>query len=261
MKLLINLILALIFLSSLSGCASFGKKLKAFLSKDQAQDVEGQQVAPRPNLGTKYSDVQTFVQAPRRKYQRMTKEDFEKGSQLACEAGSLWIMEGQGSYLFSQNIIRMVGDPIAVKIEGDPKDQLESKMQVIDKLLKKLEARRAAVARQLASQRKAQVAGEVATQPQADPEPTPAPEEGGAAADKDAEFKVKFVPARITERLVDGNYRIKGSQPFLIGKKEYLAIVTGIVRPEDFSEEGISAKKLIDPRFDIVSSRGKEPES
>ena len=62
-------------------------------------------------------------------------------------------------------------------------------------------------------------------------------------------------------RLVDGNYRVKGSQPFMIGTREFKVIVTGIVRAEDFNEEGTSASKLLDPSFDIVSSRkGKDGE-
>jgi flagellar L-ring protein precursor FlgH len=44
-------------------------------------------------------------------------------------------------------------------------------------------------------------------------------------------------------------------QPFMIGKREYKVIVTGVVRPEDFDDAGIEAGKLLDPQFDIVSSR------
>jgi flagellar L-ring protein precursor FlgH len=44
----------------------------------------------------------------------------------------------------------------------------------------------------------------------------------------------------------------------LIGPREYKIIVTGIVRAEDFNEEGISATKLLDSKFDIVSARRKE---
>jgi flagellar L-ring protein precursor FlgH len=41
----------------------------------------------------------------------------------------------------------------------------------------------------------------------------------------------------------------------MIGKREYKVIVTGIVRQEDFDDSGIDASKLLDPQFDIVSSR------
>ena len=41
----------------------------------------------------------------------------------------------------------------------------------------------------------------------------------------------------------------------MIGKREYKVIVTGLVRPEDFNDAGISAEKILDPQFDIVSSK------
>jgi flagellar L-ring protein precursor FlgH len=72
------------------------------------------------------------------------------------------------------------------------------------------------------------------------------------------ELTVKTVPTRIVERTIEGNYRVKGTQPFMIGTREFKIIVTGIVRAEDFNEEGISATKLLDPKFDIVSARKTE---
>ncbi|NJL26084.1 MAG: flagellar basal body L-ring protein FlgH [Calothrix sp. SM1_5_4] len=74
------------------------------------------------------------------------------------------------------------------------------------------------------------------------------------------DFNVKNVPTRIVERTLEGNYRVKGSQPFMIGNREYKVIVTGVVRAEDFNDEGIPASKLLDPKFDIVSARRKEGE-
>jgi len=46
-----------------------------------------------------------------------------------------------------------------------------------------------------------------------------------AGKDKPAEFNVKTVPTRIIERTVEGNYRVKGSQPFMIGSREFKVIV------------------------------------
>ena len=63
------------------------------------------------------------------------------------------------------------------------------------------------------------------------------------------------VPTRIVERLPDGNYSVKGAQPFMIGKREYKVIVTGMIRPEDFNDEGVSSNKLLDPQYDVVSIR------
>jgi flagellar L-ring protein precursor FlgH len=44
----------------------------------------------------------------------------------------------------------------------------------------------------------------------------------------------------------------------MIGNRDYRVIVTGIVRAEDFSEDGVSATKLLDPKFDVVSARQKD---
>src|SRR6185436_7393458 len=77
-------------------------------------------------------------------YKRTTKESLAEESALDAKSGSLWVMEGQGAYLFSQNIVRLVGDPLAVTLEGDPKDQLQSKVSVIKKLLAKIEERQKA---------------------------------------------------------------------------------------------------------------------
>ncbi len=59
--------------------------------------------------------------------------------------------------------------------------------------------------------------------------------------------------------MADGNYKIRGSQPFMIGKREYKVIVAGIIRPEDYNDQGVSSQKLLDPQFDVVSIRRGEP--
>lgn len=242
----------------LGGCASFNQKLKSFLGGKPAPQQTSANTSTNQML--KYSDNPDVLTGPRRQYKRMTREKMADESLVHSNAGSLWVMEGQGAYLFSQNIVRMIGDPIGVIIEGEPKEQLQAKVEVISSLLKKLEMRQQARQRALAAQENesakkgkdkseksaaADVAQEVKNQ--APDEPTP--------------FSVKSVPTRVVERTVDGNYRIKGGQPFMIGSREYKIIVTGVVRAEDFNDEGISAAKLLDPRFDIVSTRKKEPES
>jgi len=60
---------------------------------------------------TKYSDISNFAPASDRNYKRMTKERFEEDAELQANAGSLWVMEGQTSYLFAQNKKRREGDP------------------------------------------------------------------------------------------------------------------------------------------------------
>jgi flagellar L-ring protein precursor FlgH len=255
----ITIISLLLVALTQSGCASFNRKLKSWLNGSPQSEATKQ-----VSTMTKFSDSADVSPRVRRQYKRTTKETLRDQSALEAKSGSLWVMEGQGAYLFSQNVIRLVGDPIAVQLEGDPKDQLNSKVSVIKKLLNKIEERQKARLRGMAS------TGDEESDPK-----------GGKSKDKKdkadksqqakgqeppekskeemlAEFNVKNVPTRIVERTLDGNYRVKGSQPFMIGSREYKVIVTGVVRAEDFSEDGIASSKLLDPKFDIVSARRKE---
>lgn len=243
----------LVLALSLSGCANFGRKLKSFLNgaPEPGQEVQ----AEKP---TSFSENPNVYTGPRRQYRRITKSALEDEAQLEGPAGSLWVMEGQGAYLFSQNIIRMVGDPIGIRIDGEPREQLKTKVDVIRRLLEKLE-NRAIRMRTPASEKESPEKAE-ADEGTAKKQTTAAAASarGNPASANESEFNVHSVPTRITERLIDGNYRIKGSQPFMIGSREYKVIVTGIVRAADFNEEGISATQLLDPKFDIVSVRRKE---
>lgn len=234
-----------------SGCASFNRGVKSLVSDD------------KPKL-TKYSDQENVRYQSDRKYRRMTKNKFEDEAEVNAQAGSLWVMEGQGAYLFAQNQTRMMGDLLNVKMEGNPRSQLSSKVKVISKLLERLEN----PGRNLASTQGKQGAADAAKD-------APKPEgaeagaadaaKGAAAGDKAAAEKpldpkdpisaIQVVPTRIVEQLKDGSYRVKGTQPFMIGKREYKVIVTGVVRPEDFDDSGIDSSKLLDSQFDIVSSR------
>lgn len=243
------------------GCASLGEKWKSLISSQPTpEQVEATKQANTPT----YSDQTNLMPSNYRKYKRMTKKDFQDESKLDSKSGSLWVMEGQGAYLFAQNVVRLVGDPIAIRIEGDPRDQLSQKSQVIGDLIKQLEERRRrAQQRQLADNsnkgeeaKKDEVAPAAADPAAAALANPQAAGRGPASTDKD--FSVKTVPTRIVERLVDGNYRVRGTQPFMIGNREYRVIVSGIVRAEDFNEEGISAGQLLDPNFDIVSSKNTE---
>lgn len=239
---------------SQSGCASFGRKLKAFLN---GSDMSKQSAAAQPASSnmTKFSSTGDVVPKVRRQYRRTTKESLAEESALDAKSGSLWVMEGQGAYLFSQNIVRLVGDPIGVMIEGEPKEQLQGKVDVIRDLLAKFEERQKARLRGPASQDSADKAK--VTEGDKKEEKT-AQNDKPAAKSEPSDINVKTVPTRIVERTLDGNYRVKGSQPFMIGSREYKVIVTGVVRAEDFNEDGISSTKLLDPKFDIVSARRKE---
>ena len=242
------------FMLNLTGCASINQKLKSFLngkgSGNSAQRKEGG--PPR------FSEVDNLQVNSQRNYRRMTKEKFEQEAEIGPAQGSLWVMEGQGSYLFAQNQIRQIGDILNVNLEGGPKEQLKTKVKVITKLLERLDAPQV---RGLASKGAATAAPAAADKKGAKPAAAPAqpaPTEQNANNDeekekKDSNFPVQAVPTRIVESLRDGSYRVKGSQPFMIGKREYRVIVTGIVRPEDYNDDGTNASKLLDAQFDIVS--------
>lgn len=258
----------IVYSLSQSGCASFNRKLKGWLGGTSAPAEAPKQAS---NL-TKFSESPDVSPRVRRQYKRTTKESIADQSALDSKAGSLWVMEGQGAYLFSQNIVRLVGDPLAVTIEGDPRDQLQSKVTVIRKLLAKIEEKQRLKMRDPSS-----VQGDEdkdkddkddkdkKDKKSEKDKKTAKNENGGGAngqqkAEEPADLNIKNVPTRIVERTLEGNYRVKGSQPFMIGNREYKVIVTGIVRAEDFNDEGIPAGKLLDPKFDIVSARRKEGE-
>lgn len=246
-------------LVALSGCASIGKQWKALISDQNAEQKQAQ----ASHAPTTFSKQNNLIPSNYRKYKRTTRKDLEEDAHLEGKSGSLWVMEGQGAYLFSQNVMRMIGDPLAIRIEGDPAEQLTSKTKVIGKLLSQIEERRKrAMGRAPTSDKKDEAKPEEANKPDAAKAAAPnAGAEGDTAANdsgKDKDFGVKLVPTRVVERMVDGNYRVRGSQPFLIGSREYKVIVSGIVRAEDFNEEGISAQQLLDSNFDIVSSKSTE---
>lgn len=263
-----SLIMLALMLSALTGCSSIRKQARSLVGADT--ETRPQPTAPR------YSDNQNMRYTADRKYRRMTKSRMEEEADLNPQAGSLWVMEGQGSYLFAQNQVRQLGDLLPVAVEGNPRQQLQSKVRVISKLLERLEA----PSRGLASARgggtpasgsNPQTVPQGAAKegaPAADPnapasaDPNAAAAAPGAVAQKegmpskdDLIASIQTVPTRVVEQLKDGSYRVKGIQPFMIGKREYKVIVTGIVRPEDFDERGIDSSKLLDSQFDIVSSR------
>jgi flagellar L-ring protein precursor FlgH len=243
----------LFVVSNSIGCSSLAKKWKNLTSEESSEEKKSN----KP-IGISFNQQNNLSSNVHRKYKRTTKKDIESGAQLDSKAGSLWVMEGQGAYLFSQNIVRMIGDPIAVQIDGDPLAQLTSKADVIQTLLKQIEERRKRLAgRNLAGEKGKDKAESVTPTPTAPPAAATAPTApGGAPAE--STFAVKQVPTRVVERLVDGNYRVRGMQAFMIGSREYKVIVSGIVRSEDFNDNGISAAQLLDSNFDIVSTRGAE---
>jgi flagellar L-ring protein precursor FlgH len=259
---MIKFLFILITAIFMSGCANFGYKLKSFLRGEEAPAQANKPQAE--NFEKKFSEIPSYLKGPQRQYKRVTKSTLESEAQLEDSSGSLWVMEGQGAYLFAQNIMRMIGDPIGIKIDGEPKEQLESKVKIITDLINRLASKRIEAARKIAAAQ-TNDKNKKDTPENKNNEKTK-PNDANASGNKEIEnkdeleanFPVKTVPTRIVERLVDGNYRIKGSQPFMIGKREYNVIVTGIVRAEDFAEDGISSTQLLDPKFDIVSKKRRE---
>lgn len=261
MKITIHLLFISLLLIS-TGCASVAKSWKALISGGEAKEQTAARAKPS---GVSFSQQNNLVPSSYRQYKRTTRKDVEDTSHLESKAGSLWVMEGQGAFLFSQNVVRMIGDPLAIRIEGGPSEQLASKTKVISQLLAQIEERRRrALGREPADDKTEGNEKSASEKPKAAQQGAAATAAGGstgatAAVDESKyEFNVKTVPTRVVERLVDGNYRVRGIQPFMIGQREYKVIVSGIVRAEDFNEEGIAAPQLLDSSFDIVSSKSME---
>ncbi len=231
-----------------TGCSTLQGWMGFNDDKDKKAKVAD--VQPDKPALTKFSDTPTVLNPSDRQYRKMTRSRMEEESDLGSNAGSMWVGEGQGAYLFSQNKSRKDGDLLNVKVEGTAQKQIETKVSVIKKLLKQLEEE------ELKAQQPVPV-------PMADNNPNPQkPEAARAPAseakktdEKEEALDIGAVPTRIVERLADGNYRIKGAQPFMIGKREYKVIITGLIRPEDFNDEGVSSSKLLDPQYDVVSIR------
>lgn len=251
MKTSARLLLIFTICSFQLGCANFGKSLKSFVGGGGAQSEPMQ----KKSRQLKFSEAQSVPYDNKYKnYQRMTKERFEEQAGVhKSREGSLWVMEGQGSYLFSSNTLRLVGDIVNVKLEGSPKAQLQTKVGVIKDLVARLEKPKrkpAAATKDATAQQEAKTPTPDDTQP---PAAQANANEPVKEKEEEAVMGVDVVPARIVDRTVEGNYRIKGTQTFMIGKREYRVIVTGLVRPSDMNGDEISAPNILEPKFDVVS--------
>lgn len=232
---------SLVILNFATGCASMDALLNGEPEKPGLDKIKS---APR------YSDNQNMGVPTDRNYKRMTRNRMEEESDLGANAGSTWVMEGQGAYLFAQNKMRKEGDLLNVKMDGPAMKQVETKVSVIKKLLKQLEEQEQ---QQLQNSLAANATGDRA--PASTEAKKPEAPKADEKEDKAGLDEIKNIPTRLVEKMADGNYRVKGQQPFMIGKREYKVIVTGLIRPEDFNDEGISSDKLLDPQYDVVSIR------
>lgn len=201
----------------------------------------------------KFSDQQNVLNTSNRQYRKMTRQKLEEESELHAQAGSMWVMEGQGAYLFAQNKTRKEGDLLNVKLDGSALKQVDTKVSVIRKLLKQLED-------ELAKDKdRSEDLEAVEMQRAADAKkPENQRKPAGEKSEEDGPAFNEPIPTRITERLPDGTYRVSGQAPFMIGQREYKVIVTGMIRPEDYNDEGVSSNKLLDAQYDVISLRKKE---
>jgi flagellar L-ring protein precursor FlgH len=262
MKLKRDLFFLLLFLF-LASCAELFKRSEP--TKAAANPILQKELvkfSENPNVGT-FND---------KKYRRSTRKSLEDENEVHSRAGSLWNTEGQGAFLFTQNKARREGDLLSVKLEGAGKSQVETKIKIIKKLLARLEmpvvpplgneSKPNEEQRGLASVSNSN--GDASANKNKDEKKNSSPVTAApktqtpvesTTSEEEIPIQVDSVPTRVVERLVDGNYRVRGIQPFMIGKREYKVIVTGFVRPEDFSDEGVSSNKLLDPQWDVVSLR------
>lgn len=254
-----NFLILLLSTTFLSSCISWFK----------SSEPEKAPVVVEENI-LKYSEQPQIGYAVDRQYKKMTKSKMEEESDLGSSAGSMWMMDGQTSYLFAQNKTRKEGDIMNIKMEGAVLKQVDMKVSVIKKLLKQLEDQEKEAELQKKLAMEAELAKKEGREPAAVTEKAgvqlpppitganPTNPQAAAKEEKNDLSEVGQVQVKIAERLPDGNYKIKGTQPFMIGKREFKVILAGIIRPEDYNDEGVSSNKILDPQMDVVSLRRKD---
>lgn len=222
---------------------------------------EKAQIQEEVSDAVKFSENNEYMNMANRNYKRMTRSRMEEEAELHAQAGSMWVMEGQGAYLFAQNKSRREGDLLNVKVEGPAQKQVEMKVNVIKSLLKQLEEQENPPAKDPKPGDGQTVESQKLAEGKDDGkgrQPASADGKAPSVNETSTADAVTNVPTRIVEKLADGNYRVKGQQPFMIGQREYKVIVTGVIRPEDFNDEGVSSNRLLDPQFDVVNIRRTE---
>tara|TARA_B100001248_G_C27399520_1_gene468913 strand:- start:10175 stop:10930 length:756 start_codon:yes stop_codon:yes gene_type:complete len=244
--------LYLILFFSFVSCAALGEKIKQLAGTSKKEPVAKEQVVPKNNFSQNKNFQASHV--PTRKYGRMNRDRFVEEAQVGEDSGSLWVDEGQSSYLFSQNQKRLEGDVLNVLIEKQAREQLDSKIATIANLIKE---RKAAIKRkQMEKQNKQQAkAGDQAKEEQAS---SPAPSVAKAqeeAPENLPKLNADKIPSRVTSSYPDGSYRLKGTKTMLIENREFQVMVTGLVRGNDIKDDSVASSKLLDAKFDIVSQR------
>jgi len=281
-NLLLSISTILILLNFSIGCTTLKKWMG---DDDETTPVAQIPVAPVVDETIRFSENPNIGTFNDRRYKRATRKTIEEDSDVGSRAGSLWNTEGPSSYLFTQNKLHREGDLLNIKLEGNAKTQMETKIQVVKKLLARLEivptvsptsspnggplaeggAGDARAPASVSNTDSGQSSGKSEVSGTATGKSNPAAgsinplpnanSETANSSELNAPIQVDSIPTRVTERMADGNYRVKGQQSFMIGKKEFRVIIIGLVRPEDFTDEGMGSNKLLDPQLDIVSLR------
>lgn len=245
----------------------FGFSVGSTIGCSTMKSMVGMKAEPPPKAVAKdlngdnlvrFSENANVPHTEQRQYRKMTRQRMEEESDLGSQAGSMWVMDGQGSYLFAQNKSRKEGDLLKVTIDSSAQQQIDTKVAVIKKLLKQLEDQELQKQQQLMQENSGSNLSDGGKPAEAGRAPASSVASSGDKKEKEEPIKIDAVPTKVVERMSDGNYRLKGAQPFMIGKREYKVIVTGIIRPEDYNDEGVSSAKLLDPQYDVVSLRRKE---
>lgn len=229
-------------------CSSLTQMVKKLAGSNKTETSTAAKTTPQ-NM---YSSNKNFQlrPLPERRYGRMNRDRFEKEAKVGEDAGSLWVSEGQSSYLFSQNQKRLEGDVLSISLEEQAKDQLNSKVKTIAGLLKRRKEL-AAQKRSLASAKDQGKASDTVEKTEKKVAPK-------TAANKEEEIPglgMEKVPSRVVASYPDGSYRIKGTKSFLIENKEFQVLITGLVRGNDIKDDSIASSKLLDAKFDVVSER------
>lgn len=264
----------------LTGCAT----MYDFFGFDgPAQEVVVKDEVVKEPL-TKYSDVNNFAPSTDRNYKRMTKERFEEDAELQANAGSLWVMEGQTSYLFAQNKKRREGDPSTLLVQGMAFKDVQMKAFAIKDLLIELEnQKKEAELKKKKEDEKVQRLADIEKEKKSILAKNEADNEDAAAVlaeqridsrkpasvavvepPKDpAMDKINFkdietVPIKITERLPDNQYRVAGQQFLTIRNRPYKLIVNGTIRGDDFADQAFSSDRMFDSNFELIHLKKAE---
>ncbi|AZZ35747.1 hypothetical protein CIK05_02665 [Bdellovibrio sp. qaytius] len=263
-----------------TGCAS----MYDFFGFDgpKQEVVVKQEVVKEPL--TKYSEINNFAPASDRNYKRMTKERFEEDAEVQANAGSLWVMEGQTSYLFAQNKKRREGDPSTLLVQGMALKDVQMKAVAIKDLLVELEnQKKEAEAKKKKEEEKVQRLADIEKEKKSILSKSEADNEDAAAVlaeqridarkpasvpvveakpdptlDKINFKEIEQVPIKITERLPDNQYRVAGQQFLTIRNRPYKLIVNGTIRGDDFSDQSFSSEKMFDGNFELVHLKKAE---